>query len=60
MLKVSAKYPTFAITADTVKNSMAQHQRTTQQMYNGVLFNKNMRDVLIQDAAEFDGGLFDE
>jgi negative regulator of replication initiation len=60
MLKFSAKHPAFAITAETVKNSMAQHQRTTQQMYNGVLFNKNMRDELIQDAAEFDGGLFSD
>ena len=60
MLKFSAKHPTFAITAETVQNSMAQHQRTTQQMYNGVLFNKNMRNELIQDAAEFDGGLFSD
>jgi hypothetical protein len=59
MLKFNNKHPGFAITANTIKNSMAQHQKTTQNMYHGVLFNKNMRPELLRDAAEFDGGLFD-
>jgi hypothetical protein len=34
--------------------------QTSATMYHGVTFNKRLRPELLQDAAEFDGGLFDE
>ena len=59
MLKYSNRHPTYAITAETIQNSMAQHMKTTQEMYHGVTLNKRLRPELLADAAEFDGGFFE-
>jgi hypothetical protein len=54
MLKFSEKHPGFGITAETVKNSMAQHMKTSREMYHGVTLNKNLRSELLEHASEFD------
>ena len=59
MFKFNDRHPTYAITAETIKNSMAQHMRTTQEMYHGVTLNKKLRSELLQDAAEYDGDFFE-
>ena len=59
MLKYSNRHPTHAITAGTVKKSMAQHMKTSQEMYHGVTLNKKLRPELLADAAEFDGDFFE-
>jgi hypothetical protein len=60
MAKFNTKHPTAAITAETIKNSMRQHMQTSATMYHGVTFNKRLRPELLQDAAEFDGELFED
>jgi len=59
MLKFNKLHPTAAITAETVQNSMAQHMKTSQEMYHGVTLNKKLRPELLQNAAEYDNGLLD-
>jgi len=59
MLDFSKRHPTFPITVETIQKSMAQHMRTTMEMYHGVTFNKKLRPELLQDAAEFDGDFFE-
>ena len=59
MIKFSTRHPEFAITAATIQSSIAQHMRTSQEMYHGVTLSKGMRNELLRDAAEFDGGLLD-
>jgi hypothetical protein len=59
MFKFNKAHPTYAITAETIKNSMAQHMKTTQEMYYGVTLNKRLRPALLADAAEFDGDFFE-
>jgi hypothetical protein len=54
MLKFSGKHPGYGITAETIKNSMAQHMKTSREMYHGVTLNKNLRSELLQHASEFD------
>ena len=54
MMKFNRAHPGYAITSETVQNSMAQHMRTTQSMYHGVTFSKGMRNELLQNASEFD------
>jgi hypothetical protein len=58
ILKFNEKHPTAAITAETIRHSMQQHMKTSATMYHGVTFNKRLRPELLQDAAEFDSGLF--
>ena len=55
MLKFSSRHPGFGITAETIKNSMAQHMKTSQEMYHGVTLNKKLRSELLEHASEFDG-----
>jgi hypothetical protein len=55
MLKYSNRHPGYPITAETIKNSMAQHMKTSQEMYHGVTINKNLRSELMQHVSEFDG-----
>jgi len=59
MLKYSNRHPTHAITAETIQSSMAQHMKTSQEMYHGVTLNKKLRPELLQNAAEYDDGLLD-
>jgi hypothetical protein len=59
MFKFNKAHPGAAITAETVQNSMAQHMRTSQEMYHGVTLNKKLRSELLQNAAEYDNGLLD-
>jgi hypothetical protein len=54
MLEYNKKHPGAAITPDTVKSSMAQHMRTTAQMYHGITLNKALRPELLRNAAEYD------
>jgi hypothetical protein len=60
MLEFNRSHPTAAITAETIQNSMAQHMKTSQEMYHGITLNKALRPELLQNAAEFDGGLFED
>jgi hypothetical protein len=39
---------------------MAQHMRTSQDMYHGITINKSLRPQIMQMAAEYDDGLFEE
>ena len=55
MFKFNDLHPTAAITADTISKSMAQHMKTSQEMYHGVTLNKKLRAELLQNASEFDG-----
>jgi hypothetical protein len=59
MFKFNKAHPGAAITAETIQNSMAQHMKTSQEMYHGVTLNKQLRSELLQNAAEFDGGFFE-
>ena len=55
MLEFNKKYPGAAITGETVKRSMAQHTKTSQEMFHGVTIAKSLRPQIMQHAAEFDG-----
>ena len=59
MLKFSNRHPTHGITAETIQRSMAQHMKTSQEMYHGVTLNKKLRGELLQHASEFDGDFFE-
>ena len=59
MLKFSRQHPSYGITGETIKNSMAQHMKTSQEMYHGVTLNKKLRPELLQHASEFDGDFLD-
>jgi len=52
--KHMSKSPAAVITAKTIKNSMAQHMKTTSEMYHGVTLNKMFRPELLQNASEYD------
>lgn len=60
IVKYNRKFPTSAITPDTIKKSMEQHNRTTRDMYHGITLNKALRPQLMQNAYEYDAGLFSE
>jgi hypothetical protein len=49
------RHPGARIDANTVRNSMAQHARTSREMVSGISISKNMRAELAQHRAEFDG-----
>ena len=50
-------YPSFAITPETIKRSMAQHMRTSKKMHYGVTLNPKMSNDMKQSAAEYDDTL---
>jgi hypothetical protein len=52
--KHMGKSPAAVITGKTIKNSMAQHMKTTSEMYHGVTLNKMFRPELLQNASEYD------
>ena len=54
MMKFSKRHPSAAITGETIQNSMAQHMRTTQEMYHGITLSRSMRDELLQRASEYE------
>ena len=54
MLKFNRKHPGAAITGETIKNSMAQHMKTSQEMYHGITLSKSLRPQLLMNAAEYD------
>jgi hypothetical protein len=58
MLKFNRKHPGAAITPQTIQRSMAQHMKTTNEMYHGITISKALRPQLMMDAAEYDDGLF--
>jgi hypothetical protein len=55
MSKLSEKHPGKAITADTIRTSMATHMKTSAEMYAGITLDKGLRAELMARAAEFDG-----
>ena len=48
--------PKVPITEETIKRSMAQHMRTSEQMFNGVQLSPNVRDALKLFAEAYDRG----
>ena len=54
MLEFNKKHPTAAITPDTIDNSMAQHMKTTSEMYHGITLNKSLRPELMRNIREYD------
>lgn len=56
MMKFNKAHPSAAITVKTIQSSMAQHMKTTRDMYHGVTLNKALRPELLQNAAEYDSG----
>jgi hypothetical protein len=54
IMKFNERYPENAITPSTIKNSMAQHMRTTQEMYSGITVSKPMRDRIMRMAEEYE------
>jgi hypothetical protein len=54
MREFSQKHPGAAITGETIKNSMAQHMKTSATMYHGITISKNMRGELMSNIAEYD------
>ena len=54
MMVFNRKHPTAAISADTIKRSMAQHAKTSAEMYNGVTLNKALRPELYGLISEYD------
>ena len=56
LIKLQKKHPGLGITAQTIINSMKQHNRTTATMYHGITLSKGMRAELLDNAREFDEG----
>ena len=54
MLDFNKKHPTAAITPDTIDNSMAQHMKTSSEMYHGITLNKSLRPELMRRIREYD------
>ena len=54
MQEFSRKHPGAAISGETIKNSMAQHHKTSATMYHGITISKNMRPELMRNIAEYD------
>lgn len=54
IVEFNRKHPTNAITPEVFKNSMAQHMKTSAEMYHGISLNKKLRPELLQYASEFD------
>lgn len=57
MADFTQKHPSAAITGKTIRNSMAQHMKTSATMYHGITLSKNMRNELLRNAAEYDNGI---
>ena len=55
MEEFNQRHPGARITGETVRNSMAQHIRTSREMVSGITLSKNMRAELLRNRAEFDG-----
>lgn len=56
MQEYNAKHPSNAITAETVRNSLAQHMKTSQEMVSGVLYSKKMRPEIMRELQRFESG----
>jgi succinyl-CoA synthetase beta subunit len=54
MLKYNRKHPGAAITGDVIKRSMAQHMKTSQEMYHGITLSKSLRPQLLMEASEYE------
>ena len=54
MQEFSQKHPGARITGETIKNSMAQHRKTSATMYHGITLSKNMRNELLQNVSEYE------
>lgn len=54
MGEFSAKHPSAAITASTIKRSIAQHFKTSSEMYHGVQFSRNMRNEVLTKLYEYE------
>ena len=54
MMDFNKRHPSAAITGDTIRKSMQQHQRTTASMIAGVSYSKNMLPEIRARLAEYD------
>ena len=54
LLRFNDRYPEIAITPSTIKKSMEQHRKTTQEMHHGVTISKPMRDRVRSMAEEYE------
>jgi LDH2 family malate/lactate/ureidoglycolate dehydrogenase len=54
IMKFNERYSDYPITPKTLKHSMAQHMRTTQEMYHGITVSKPMRDRIMRMAEEYE------
>ena len=57
VMKFNRKHPGAMITGETIKNSMAQHKKTSATMYHGITISKNMKGELMNNIAEYDNGI---
>jgi hypothetical protein len=54
--KHNKKHPSFAITPESIRRSMKQHMKTSNEMYNGVTLSPNMRELVRNHSqAEMNG-----
>jgi len=53
LIKLGEKHPGL-VSGEYIRNSMAQHIRTSSKMFNGITLNPVMRNELLQSASEFD------
>ena len=54
LLRFNDRYPQIAITPSTIKKSMEQHRKTTQEMHHGITVSKPMRDRVLRMAEEYE------
>ena len=59
---ISRGFPKGVISPDTIEKSVAQNQRTTAKMHNGITLSPMFRDGLVQHQKEINQGfrLFDK
>jgi hypothetical protein len=54
LTKFNKKHPNFAITGETIRDSIAQHMRTSASMIGGVSYNKRLLPEMRARIAEYE------
>lgn len=54
--KFNRKHPTYVITFDSIRKSMAKHMDTSAKMHNGISISTGMRNEIQQHLNEYDQG----
>ena len=54
MRAFNKKHSSVSITPETIKRSMAQHMKTSAEMYNGVTLSPKLRNSLMEIGEDFD------